>query len=146
MIENIWDGLEEEPSFKQKNEDVKQWDLDKIEIYPQNIQSWFDIKDNLSCNYEDFANALKSISLKNITNNKNSKNKRAFEDFVKTHLQNPEYAGKYAVFIDGHFQKYGVDKITLVKEMYDKFGNIEMYIDKISSLKTTIVIDTPEFV
>ena len=146
MIETIWAGLEE-TSFKYKNENIKHWNLDKTEVYPQNIQSWFDFKENISCNYvEYFRKTLKDNSLKNITNNKNSKNKRVFEDFVKTHLDNPEYAGKYAAFVDGHFQKCSIDKIDLVKEMYDKFGNIEMYVGKIASPKTTIVIDTPEFV
>ncbi len=147
MSENIWHELKEESSFKQKNPEIKKWNLNKTELYPQSIQSWFDIKDNFFCTYADyFVNFLKSNSLKDIANNKNSKNKRAFEDFIQTHLQNPEYVGKYVVFVDGHFQKHGIDKIALVKEMYDKFGNIEMYIAKISSPKTTIVIDTPEFV
>lgn len=147
MSENIWHELEEESSFKQKNQEIKEWNLNKTEFYPQNIQSWFDIKDNLFCTDADyFVNFLKSNSLKDITNNKNSKNKSAFEDFIKLHLQNPEYAGKYAVFVDGHFQKCGIDKIALVKEIYDEFGNIEMHIGKISSPKTTIVIDTSEFV
>ncbi len=84
--------------------------------------------------------------MKKITNNRNSGNKKAFEDFVEMHLDNPEYADKYAVFVDGCFQKHGINQIDLVKEMYDKFGNIEMYVGKISSSKTTIIMDTPEFV
>lgn len=143
MSENIWDVLEE-GSFEYQNE-VNEWNLNETELHPQDIKSWFDIRETRTC-VESFRSVLEVDSLKNITNNKNSKNKRAFEDFVKTHLQNPEYADKYAVFIDGHFQKYGVDKIALVKEIYDEFGNTEIYIDKISSSKTTIVIDTPEFV
>ena len=140
MIEDIWQVLEEKTPFEQESTYIEQWDLDKTATCPHDASLWFDVKKD-AC-VENLENLFTSFSLKDIANNKNSKNKNAFDAFVKTHLQNPEYVDKYAVFVDGHFQKCGVDMIALAKEIYEKFGNVEMHIGKISSQKTIFVMDT----
>ncbi len=150
MIENIWDELEEKTTFKQKNKDIKPWDLDKREFNLHDLHIWIeeDSRQNLNCFY-DFAkerNELQNISTSNEpTDNENIKNKNAFEDFVKTNLENPQFKNKFVAFVDGEFQNSGDKRNALIEKMYDKFGNVDMYVDKVTDQKKVVLIDTPEF-
>ena len=146
--ENVWKGLEES-SFKHKKRDIKEWNLNKIEFHPQDIQSWFDVKETVSCSYftaKIFANVFKDITIsKDIANNENSKNKNAFDNFANVHLNDLEYKNKFVAFVNGTFQDVGDKKNALIKKMYDKFGNVDMYVHKITDQRKIILIDTPEF-
>ncbi len=80
-----------------------------------------------------------------LTFNENVKNKSAFDDFIKTNLENPKFKNKFVAFVNGEFQDIGDKRNALIEKMYDKFGNVDMYVDKVTDQKKVIVIDTPEF-
>jgi hypothetical protein len=71
-------------------------------------------------------------------------NKIAFEKFIQEHLHEEEYRNKYVAFVNGQFQKSGNIRNQLVKEMYDKFGNVPMFVEKVSVNRREILLDTPE--
>ena len=59
-------------------------------------------------------------------------NKIAFKKFVQDNLHNPEFSNKYVIFAYGHFQDVGDDEFNLVDKIYKKFGNIDMYVGRVS--------------
>jgi len=71
-------------------------------------------------------------------------NEKAFEQFKKSNLHNPKYAGKYVAFVNGSYEGVGKKRVELVKQMYKQFGNVEMFIEQISSEETEILFDSPE--
>ena len=50
----------------------------------------------------------------------------AFDDFVKSNLNNPEFRDKYVAFIDGKFAGVGDKKTELVLRLYDKLSLIHI--------------------
>lgn len=146
MIENIWDGLEER-SFKSEN-DIKTWNLDDPEFYLEDIPLWLDIEKNVFCSYNPNlpSEILKNILMyKNMPNTENIENKDAFEDFARNNLNNPQFKNKFVAFVNGKFQDAGDKKNVLIKKMYDEFGNVDMYVHKITDQRKIVLIDTPEF-
>ena len=148
MIEHIWDGLEK-TSFEQKNEKIEQWNFDASEFNLHDLHIWIEIDNKQKSNcFLDFTEikALQNISIYNkSTGNENIENKNSFNDFVNTNLNNPQFKNKFVAFVDGKFQDSGDKRNALIDKMYDKFGNVDMYVDKVTDQKKVILIDTPEF-
>ena len=147
MVENIWEELKE-TSFKRKNEDFKQWNLgvDTSEFNFHDLSIWIETidKQNLNC----FSDLKVRKVLQNIStpsNTINHENKNAFENFVKTNLDNPEFKNKFVAFVNGEFQDLSDKRNALIEKIYDKFGNVDMYVDQVTDQKKVILIDTPEF-
>ncbi len=110
---------------------------------------WFDKTPPL-CDYErfkEFSGLRTSVftTPNDPPNNENVENKNAFEDFLRAHLDDPAYKNKFIAFVNGKFQAVGDKRNALIDEMYDKFGNVDMYVDKVTDHKQVILIDTPEF-
>ena len=76
----------------------------------------------------------------------NIENKNAFEAFTKINLNNLQYKDKFVAFVNGEFQGISNKKNALIEKMYDKFGNVDMYVDKITDQREIILMDTPEFI
>jgi len=71
-------------------------------------------------------------------------NETAFKQFKKDNLQNPQYAEKYVAFVNGSYEGVDESESKLVEKIYEDFGNVEMFVGKISSAEQEEVIDTPE--
>lgn len=74
----------------------------------------------------------------------NSDNRDAFDRFVSPRAGDPDLRGKYAAFVHGKCQKAGANQSDLVDEMYEKFGNVKMYVGRADPERPAAVIDTPE--
>ena len=72
-------------------------------------------------------------------------NENVFNDFLKNHLDDPKYKNKFVVFVNGKLQDTGNVRSALAKKMYDQFGNVNMYVGKITDRIETVRISTPEF-
>ena len=147
MIKHIWDKSKEGKSFK---ENFKPWNLHPTEFNLHNVHVWIEKNDKqtLNCFYDIIKerNELQHISASSkLTSNENIENKNAFTDFVQTNLDNPKFKNKFVAFVNGIFQDVGDKRNALIEKMYDKFGNVDMYVDKITAQKKVILIDTPEF-
>lgn len=68
----------------------------------------------------------------------------AFEQFKEKNLYNSKYVDKYVVFVDGVLQDVGNNEVELVKKMHEKFGNIDMYVGKVSQKIRSGMIESPE--
>ena len=150
MNENIWDKSKEEMQFKQENRDVKLWNLDEREFNLHNLHIWIEAEyiQKLNCSYSvsEGRNKLRNISThQNLTSNENTKNKNAFDDFIKTNLDNPKFKNKFVAFVNGKFQDIGDKRNALIEKMYNEFGNVDMYVDKVTDQRKVILIDTPKF-
>jgi len=67
-----------------------------------------------------------------------------FKELKPQLIVQPEFVGKYVAIIKGKMEGVGENKNQLAKEMYQKFGNVEMFVGNVS-LKTHVgTIDTPE--
>ena len=75
----------------------------------------------------------------------NEENENAFNDFLKDHLDDPKYKNKFVAFVNGRFQDTGDTESALVNKMYEQFGDVYMYVGKITDQVETFLIDTPEF-
>lgn len=79
------------------------------------------------------------------TSTKNMENRIAFNKFKAEHIDDPEFKGRFVAFVNGEFQGVGNKKETLVESMYDRFGNVPMYVSVISSRKRVVRLRTPRF-
>ena len=79
------------------------------------------------------------------TSTKNMENKIAFNKFKAGHIDDPEFKDKFVAFVNGEFQSVGDRKETLVESMYDRFGNVPMYVSVISNCKRVVRLRTPRF-
>lgn len=152
MISHIWKELENKHISVQNDlENITQQYAvnDKKELHLDYFQSWFDNDEAVLCSYERrgfFVETVKgSTRFKDKINNENLKNKKAFEDFIQVHLDDIKVKNRFVAFVNGEFQDSDDIKNVLIKKMYDRFGNIDMYVEKISDYEKTILIDTPEF-
>ena len=75
----------------------------------------------------------------------NMPNEIAFKSFVKDNLNNSEFKNRFVVFVHGEFQGVSDDKGELVKKMYDKFGNVVMYVGRVTDKKNIVLLDTLDF-
>ena len=104
----------------------------------EQVQNCFHIAAKIKAS-EDIPTDYKS------TSNEHMKNKNAFENFVNTNLHNPQFKDKFVAFVNGEFQDVGDKRNMLIEKTYDKFGNVDMYVGKVTDQKKIILIDTPEF-
>ena len=72
------------------------------------------------------------------------RNRSAFNDFVRSNIDNPEFRDKYVVFVNENFEAVGDSEVELVRKMRAKYGNIDMYVGKVSYEKTIYLIESPE--
>ena len=79
------------------------------------------------------------------SDDENEENENAFNDFLKDHLDDPKYKNKFVAFVNGRFQDTGDTESALVNKMYEQFGDVYMYVGKITDQVETFLIDTPEF-
>ena len=77
--------------------------------------------------------------------NEYTQNKGAFDDFVKRNLDNPRFRNKFVAFVDGRYQGVESKENVLIMQMYDRFGNVHMYVGKVTDQEEIVLIDTPEF-
>ncbi len=70
--------------------------------------------------------------------------KDIFKELLPQLISQPKYAGKFIAIIKGQIEGVDTEKIGLVKKMYGKFGNIKMYVGKVSSEDRVRIIDSPE--
>lgn len=142
------------PQLEIVRKEPKQWfaDFYTIALYKQD----FDIKDvekvqQITCvdkniywkqipikSEKDVFFAFKSDS------STHNSNQTEFDRFLIVNFDNPKYKDRYVVFVNGVFQ--GVDDVEnkLVKKIHEEFGNVEMYVGKITLESDIHIIDTPE--
>lgn len=72
----------------------------------------------------------------------NYANRKAFEAFVDRHKGDARFKHKYVAFVHGKYRGSDLSMTPLVHRMYDEFGNVEMYVDKISPDKHEHMIAT----
>jgi hypothetical protein len=68
-----------------------------------------------------------------------AKNEASYDNFVKNHLNDPEYKDRFVAFVNGKLQGVDDKESTLAKKVYDKCGHVDMYIGKVSTQK--IILD-----
>ena len=61
----------------------------------------------------------------------NYDNRKAFEAFVVKHAKDPEFKDKYVAFVHGKYEGSDESMHSLICRMYDKFGNVAMYVDSV---------------
>ena len=144
MIENNLYEFKEKTRFEQKNIYIESYNLENKEINLHDLNSWTGDKKSICfCEFfKIFDNDLKTI--RTYLYSKNT-NKQKSEDFVKINLNNSEYKNHFVAFVNGKFQGVGDKRNALIGKMYDKFGNVDMYVDKVTDEKEIVIIDTPEF-
>lgn len=77
-------------------------------------------------------------------NFKINKNRNAYDIFVNEHLHDPKFQEKYVVFVNEQLKDVADDEVELVKRIHEKYGNIDMYVGKVSLEKTKGIIESPE--
>ena len=70
----------------------------------------------------------------------------AFKKFAAANKDDPEYAGRYVVFVHGILQAVGDSEIELVRRMYKQFGNVDMHVGRVSEYNRIVCINSPELV
>ena len=66
---------------------------------------------------------------------KNAINENAYWDFVSRNSTNPEFKGKFVAFVHGKFRGSDRSQLDLISRMYDKFGNVYMYVGRSSGVE-----------
>lgn len=69
-----------------------------------------------------------------------------FDKFVYLHKDDPEVSGKYVAFVHGKYQKCGASQNDLIREMNEKFGDVDMIVGKVTARPDTTVMHTPELI
>lgn len=72
--------------------------------------------------------------LDNMNEDDNAANRRAYWDFVASNSTNPEFEGKFVAFVHGNLEGDDRSRSTLISRMYDKFGNVHMYVGRSSGV------------
>ena len=73
----------------------------------------------------------------------NAVNKKAYWDFVAQNSTNPEFEGRLVAFVHGKLQGSDSSRPDLVRSMYDKFGNVCMYVGRSSGVEDVLTA-TPQ--
>ena len=73
---------------------------------------------------------------------RNSDNEDAYRAFVSRNSTNPEFKGEFVAFVHGKFQGQDRSRLDRIYRMYDKFGNVPMYVGR-SSGAMDVAIVTP---
>lgn len=59
-------------------------------------------------------------------------------------IQDPSYGGKYVAVLNGVVVAYDEDKERLAKNVYEKYGYIPLYIDKVVPGERHVEVPSPE--
>ena len=70
-------------------------------------------------------------------------NKAAFKEFVKNNLHDPKFRNRYAIFAHGDLQDVGDDELELIQKTYERFGDVDMYVGKVSE-RRRVLLESPE--
>ena len=70
----------------------------------------------------------------------NYANRKAFEAFVDQHKEDAQFKHKYVAFVHGKYQGSDLSMTPLVHRMYDEFGNVEMYVDRVPPKEQKCII------
>ena len=70
-------------------------------------------------------------------------NVNAYQIFLNTNLSNPYYRDKYVVFIHGILCGIGEIKTEIIKKIQKKYGDIDMYVGRISENRPTVKFRSP---
>ena len=70
-----------------------------------------------------------------------NKSEKAFKKFVRKYANNKDFKDKYVGFYDGEFVAIMDWEGTIVKHIYDKFGNVPCYVGKITNEKRICIIE-----
>lgn len=74
---------------------------------------------------------------------KNEVNSKAYRDFVVRNSSNPEFEGEFVAFVHGKFEGSDRSRSDLVRRMYDRFGNVCMYVGRSSGVED-VLTTTPQ--
>jgi len=85
-----------------------------------------------------------SFAFKTSHDFKINKNRSAYNIFVNENLHDPKFQEKYVVFVNGQLEDVADNEVELVKQVHEKYGNIDMYVGKVSLEKTKGMIESPE--
>ena len=137
-----YDSTDAKKLFQYKNAKISESEYTLMHI--KNISSY------LKSNTHDFDNSeiWKNVTVPTrsvYTSTKNMENKIAFNKFKIEYINDPEFKDKFVAFVNGKFQDVGDKKETLIESMYDKFGNVPMYVSVISNRKRVVRLRTPRF-
>lgn len=69
--------------------------------------------------------------------------KQIFKELKPQLMKQPKYVGKYVAIVKGKMEGVGENKNQLAKEMYQNFGNVEMFIGKVESESIAGIIKSP---
>lgn len=70
----------------------------------------------------------------------NYANRKAFEAFVDQHKEDARFKHKYVAFVHGKYRGSDPSMTPLVHRMYDEFGNVEMYVDRVPPKKQKCIM------
>lgn len=87
-------------------------------------------------------NSRHGVSCKHQGNQCFNLSKKSFNKFKNYCLRNNWLEGKYAIFVHGKLEAIGDYHSYLVKQMYEKYGNITMYVGEITKIKRVCLIET----
>ena len=82
--------------------------------------------------------------IKELSDIKVNKNRDAYDIFVNSNLHNPKYQDKYVVFVNEELYDVADNEVELVKRVHNNYGNIDMFVGKVSDKKTIGMIESPE--
>ena len=72
--------------------------------------------------------------------------KKAFGEMKLQLFQNMAYNGKFVAFVHGKLQDSDSDKSKLVLRMYEKFGDVDMFVDKVETNSSAGFIRSPRLI
>lgn len=73
---------------------------------------------------------------------RNKHSEDAYWAFVSRNSANPEFEGQFVAFVHGRLQGRDRSQSDLTSRMYDKFGNVPMYVGR-SSGAVDVAVVTP---
>lgn len=91
--------------------------------------------------HEDHGEEYYLIDL--VPNRNIQNNKTAFNKFLIEKINDNDFAGKYAAFINGQLQGVDSSRSKLVEKMFEKFGNVEMHVGRLA-IQNRKIVETPE--
>ena len=90
--------------------------------------------------YWAFPDTGRTVTKYELERAKNAVNKKAYLDFVAKNSSNPEFEGKFVAFVHGKFEGSDRSQRDLVYRMYDKFGNVPMYVSRASGVVDVVTV------
>ena len=72
----------------------------------------------------------------------NDKNQQAYELFIKNNPNAGTLEKKYVAFVNGKLEEFGDSERELFIKIYDKYGDIDMWLGRTSGEKDVCVIDS----